>query len=335
MLARFRMTARVPAMDQKLSKFTGCLIGVAVGDSLGARRVGSSSVSSEVADLAPRYTDDTVLTIGVADSLAELGEFHYWHMTERLLKLYEQEPWRRYGGTSTRVFRLMRAGRQGFGMLDREFYPEGSFGNGAAARVAPVGLLYHDNPRVLRDVTYHCASITHSHELALEGAVIQACAVALAVLAEPGRIVPSEFLAPLRMITNSAQYQGKLKTVIRFLSEGCSQKDVAEQLGNGRSALNSVTTAIYAALSNSNFKSALLYAAELGGSADTVCAMTGAIAGACHGIEGIPSQWRETVENGAAIERLAKRLWERRMTAERTAAERKDENTAATGSQET
>lgn len=77
------------------------MLGVAVGDSLGTRRVGTASTRGQIADLAPRYTDDTVLTIGVAASLAELGEFHYWHMTETLLRLYEREPWRRYGSTIT------------------------------------------------------------------------------------------------------------------------------------------------------------------------------------------------------------------------------------------
>ena len=70
------MTARKPAfrafpfMDKILSKFMGSFIGTAVGDSLGARRAGSPAVV-EVADLSPRYTDDTTLTIAVAESLVE------------------------------------------------------------------------------------------------------------------------------------------------------------------------------------------------------------------------------------------------------------------------
>jgi ADP-ribosyl-[dinitrogen reductase] hydrolase len=52
---------------------------------------------------------------------------------------------------------------------------------------------------------------------------------------------------------------------------------------------------------------------SLGGDADTIGAMTGAIAGACYGIEGIPSQWRETVENREYIENLAKNLWKIKM----------------------
>lgn len=299
-------------MDKILSRFTGCIVGTAVGDSLGARREGSSEFV-EVADLAPRYTENTAMTIAVAESLAERGDFHYWHMAELFLKQYEQEPWRRYGHTITRVFRLMRNGKLGFGMIDRELYAEGSYGNGAAMRVAPVGLLYQDDPRMLRDIAYQCAGITHSHALGLEGAALQACAVALATLAEPGNISITDFLGTLRMFAKPGPYQEKLKTIIGFIENGASREDVVAKLGNGSSCLESVPTAIYAFLSHSDFKSAVIYAVSLGGDADTIGAMTGAIAGACYGIEGIPSQWRETVEQQDLLNALARRLWEVKM----------------------
>ena len=296
-------------MEQKLSKFIGCLVGTAVGDSLGARREGSAEFV-EIADLSPRYTDDTALTIAVAESLTECREFHYWHMAEQFLKTYEKEPWRRYGHTLSRVFRLMRNGRLGFGMIDRDLYPEGSFGNGAPMRVAPVGLLYYDDPRMLRDIAYHCAGITHSHELGLEGAALQACAVALSVLADPRDRRTTEFLGTLRMFTKEGPYRERLKAIIRLLGERPSREDVVAQLGNGASSVASVPTAIYAFLSTGDFKSAVIYAVSLGGDADTIGAMTGAIAGACYGIEGIPSQWRETVENRDYLELQARKLWE-------------------------
>ena len=297
-------------VDNKRSKFIGCLVGVAVGDSLGARRKGATGINDDVADLSPRYTDDTAMTIGVGESLVDQKEFHYWHMAGRLIRNYEQEPWRRYGNTVTSVFRMMRHGRLGFGMLDRDICPDGSPGSGGAVRIAPVGLLYHDDPRTLREIAHHCASITHSHDLALEGAVLQACAVALAVLADNGHVIPSEYLGTLRMFTKSEPYQEKLKTIVHFIREGADRRTVVEQLGTGGGALSTVPTAIYAFLANRDFKSALLFAVSLGGDAEAVGSMTGAIAGACYGLEGIPSQWRETVENRGQIEQLGTALWD-------------------------
>jgi poly(ADP-ribose) glycohydrolase ARH3 len=221
--------------------------------------------------------------------------------------------------------------RQLPGMLDRNLYLEGSYGNGAAMRVAPVGLMYHDDPRMLRDIAYNCAGITHSHELGLEGAALQACAVALAVLADPENSSVTDFLGTLRMFTKPGPYQEKLKTVITLLETGASRDEVVAKLGTGGSSLESVPTAIYAFLSHRDFKSAVIYAVSLGGDADTIGAMTGAIAGACYGIEGIPSQWRETVENREYIEQLAKKLWEvkvglRKRSVDETADEMPAEN---------
>jgi poly(ADP-ribose) glycohydrolase ARH3 len=296
-------------MEKKLSKFIGSLVGTAIGDSLGARFEGISGLQ-EVKEIGPRYTDDTAMTIGVAESLIEHKGFNYWHMAERFIQNYEREPWRRYGSGPPRIFRMMQSGRMGFGMLDRDLYPGGSFGNGAAMRVSPVGLLFHDDPRSIREIAYHTSGITHSNELAQEGAAVQACAVALAVLADPRDIRRREFLGALRMFTRPGPYQDKLKLIIRLLDEDPAKEEVVTLLGNGIEALHSVPTAIYSFLANQDFEKAVAYAVSLGGDADTTGAMTGAIAGACYGIEGIPAPWRERVENGKYIENLATKLWE-------------------------
>lgn len=66
-------------------------------------------------------------------------------------------------------------------------YPGGSFGNGAAMRVAPIGLLLWNNRARLKEVAHQASLITHSHILGKEGAALQASAVALAVAEEPDK----------------------------------------------------------------------------------------------------------------------------------------------------
>jgi poly(ADP-ribose) glycohydrolase ARH3 len=249
--------------------------------------------------------------LGVAESLVEKSDFDYHHLAETLIQNYEREPWRRYDSATPRIFRMMRNGRIWEGMLDREIYPLGSQGNGAATRVAPIGLRYNADPKSLRDVAYNAASITHSHPLALEGAAVQACAVALAVLADPLEIRKKEFLGAMRMFTQPGLYQEKLKAIIRLLEADAGREEVVKTLGNSSEALNSVPTALYCFLANPDFESAVIYAASLGGDADAISAMTGAIAGACYGVEEIPTQWRVKVEQHALIESLAIKLWEK------------------------
>ena len=295
-------------MDHNLSKFIGSMVGTAVGDSLGARMEGLAGVQA-VHEIGPRYTDDTVMTLGVAESLVECKGYDYWDMTDRFVRNYELEPWRRYGTGTSRIFRMMKSGRMGFGMLDRQLYPEGSFGNGAAMRVAPVGLLYYDDPRALREIAYHTAGITHSNELAMEGAALQACAVALAVLADREGIKVKEYVGALRMFVKPGPYQDKMKAIMRLLDQHAGKVQVVKELGNGVEAINSVPTAIYSFLANPGFESAVTYAVSLGGDADTIGSMCGAIAGACYGIESLPNRWKEKVENKINIEALAKKLW--------------------------
>ncbi len=294
-------------MDQKLSKFIGSMVGVAVGDSLGARFEGTSGIQ-EVKEMGPRYTDDTAMTIGVTESLIEHKGFNYWYMAERFIQNYERQPWRRYGSGPPRIFRMMQNGRMGFGMLDRDLYPGGSFGNGAAMRVSPVGLLYYDDLQSLREIACHTAGITHSHEHAMEGAAVQACAVALAVQAHSQDIKQKKFLDELRMFTQPGPYQEKLKIIIKLLDGNPAKKDVVTLLGNSTEALNSVPTAIFSFLANPGFEKAVVYAVSLGGDADTIGAMTGAIAGACYGIECIPVEWRDKIENRHYIDQLAIKL---------------------------
>jgi len=103
--------------QQLRDKFRGALLGVAIGDSLGAPFEGMPyiSVSSllALAEEAPgplRYTDDTHMTLGVADSLVAKQGFDGPHMAETFARNYEEEPWRGYGAGPPQIFQLLRRG---------------------------------------------------------------------------------------------------------------------------------------------------------------------------------------------------------------------------------
>lgn len=298
----------VKEREIELSGFTGSLMGAAIGDSLGASREGASDIR-EIRDIGPRYTDDTAMMIGVAESLIAWKGFNGEDMAGRFVKNYEGEPWRGYGWGPPVIFNMIRSGRRWEEMLDREIYPGGSFGNGAAMRVAPVGLFYSGDPQRLREVAYESSKITHSNELAMEGAALQAYTVALALKIRPSHLNRHEFLADLKRFLQVRAYQEKLDILESLLDQDGDREEIARRLGNGIEAFNSIPTAIYSFLSQRDFESSLIYAVSLGGDADTIGAMTGAIAGAYSGVEGIPPGWRESVENGGEIGRMAERLY--------------------------
>lgn len=285
------------------SKFIGSLIGSAIGDSLGAQREGTYGFR-EVTEPGPAYTDDTAMMIAVAESLIECNGFDGAHMARLFVKNFEREPWRGYGPGPPRIFEMIKSGRKWDENLDRELYDGGSFGNGAAMRVAPVGLFYYNDPEKLREVSCQSSRITHSHPLGMEGAALQAYTVSLAIREE------WDFPEKLKEFTRADVYRKKIEVLEKLLDKKEDRERVVRNLGNGIEAFNSVPTAIFSFLATSSFKEALIYAVSLGGDADTIGAMTGAIAGAWWGVDGIPHEWREDLENRDYMERLGMKMWE-------------------------
>jgi len=298
------------------SKFLGCLIGAAIGDGLGAWREGRRIAEKEdIASLAERveelaYTDDTHMTIGVVESLIQSRGFDGEHMAQTFIKNYEAEPWRGYGPGPPRVFRMIKSGEP-WDSAANKIYRGGSFGNGSAMRVAPIGLLYSNNPAKLREIAYKSSSITHSHELGKEGAALQAYAVALALNTPSDEEIDREaFLLKLQNFAQTQLYKEKIANTKELLGEQDRARVVAV-LGNGIEALNSVPTAIYCFLKQpKSYKDSVIYAISLGGDTDTIASMAGAILGAYLGIEAIPQEWRLKLENKAYIEDLAEKLWQ-------------------------
>jgi len=125
----------------------GCLLGAACGDILGAAVEGWSAREIERRYGRLRgfldtdrgfgcYTDDTQMALALATSIVEQGRVDAAHVSARYAEFYE--PWRGYGGAAHRVMRALRHGadHRGTGRLQ---FPEGSFANGGAMRIARVG----------------------------------------------------------------------------------------------------------------------------------------------------------------------------------------------------
>ena len=297
------------------SKFLGALVGTGVGDALGAPFEGRYKVKpEEIKTVAEQrevltYTDDTHMMIGVAESLTRANGFDGEDMAYTFIKNYELEPFRGYGPGPPRIFRLIRTG-EAWDEAAQKLYRGGSYGNGSAMRVAPIGVFYYDDQNKLKEVAVKSSLITHTHILGKKGAALQAYAIALATNLEPSvALTPDEFLAKLTDFAQEEVYQQKLAKLKVLLGEPDKARVIAE-LGNGFEAFNSVPTAVYSFLAQPNsFVDAVLYAISLGGDTDTIGAMTGAISGAYLGIESIPDSWRGKLENGLYIEELAKKLW--------------------------
>lgn len=264
------------------------------------------------------YTDDTQMMIAVAESLIDRQGFDGADMARQFAASFD--PRRGYGRGTIAAVRLLEQGHAWDTVGARLFNGTGSFGNGAAMRVAPVALLYRDNPDALRHTVERSAIITHAHALGIQGAILQASAVAEASRVAQGAPFDTEsFLTHLRttLPSNPDQpevFPQKLALVEQLLNRTPTVAEVVQTLGNNVTAQGSVPAALYAFLAHSaSFAEAVIYAVSLGGDTDTIGAMTGALAGARHGVTGIPADWLEALENGAQgrdyIRGLAERLY--------------------------
>src|SRR5262245_48718504 len=225
-----------------LEQFTGCLLGLAVGDAVGAPYEGLSADSifwgyGPPADLIANadqeplyYTDDTEMMIGVAETLAEHGRV----VEEPLCRAFaaNYHPQRGYGRGARLVIEAIAEGGDWRAVAAGHF-PGGSYGNGAAMRVAPVGLLFcHDLDRVMEEARLS-ALPPHLHPLGSEGAQLLAVAVALA--ARPAPLDRRAFYRELRHRARHEEYRWALKAAAR-LRPG----DTVSMLGNSLPAHRSV-----------------------------------------------------------------------------------------------
>lgn len=306
-------------------KFVGAFLGTFVGDALGmpvegwpreaiARRFGQLRDMLPARLGAGTYTDDTEMMIGLAESLLRCGGLDPDDLARTFARNLDLR--RGYGPGTIRVLRLIGQGVPWEEAALRVF-PGGSFGNGAAMRIAPVGCLYYRDPAELARAARLSAAVTHAHPLAREGAALLARAVALAVAADPAQPPDRErYLAELQLtlLPEGAEYLGLLDRLARLLRSRPAPDEVIRELGNDVRITHSVGTALYSFLAHiGSFEEAVVYAVNLGGDADTIGAMTGALAGAYHGTGGIPVRWLERLEEGprgrSYVEHLARRLW--------------------------
>ncbi|MGD2206059.1 MAG: ADP-ribosylglycohydrolase family protein, partial [Anaerolineae bacterium] len=138
-------------MGELTSKFLGGMIGSALGDAIGEmafRRPSQAGLRAWIGQ-AERlvYTDDTAMALGLAESLAEVGGVDPQRLGDTFRANFVQEPWRGYASGPPTVFALVE--RQGMTYVEAArslFGGEGSFGNGATMRIAPLGLFFHGAP---------------------------------------------------------------------------------------------------------------------------------------------------------------------------------------------
>jgi ADP-ribosylglycohydrolase len=210
---------------------------------------------------AARFTDDTVLTVAVAESI-----LHGEDLTDCLRRYARLYPGAGYGGTFAAW------------ALSESREPYGSWGNGSAMRVSPVGFAYDMLDEVLVRARW-TAEVTHNHPEGVKGAQAVAAAIFLA-----------------RTGNNKAEICRVLQAKFHYDLSG-SVEALRPTHGFDVSCRGTVPAALLAFLDSTDYESAVRLAVSLGGDCDTLACIAGGIAQAYYG--GVPPDIRE-----AALARL-------------------------------
>lgn len=195
------------------------------------------------------FTDDTILTVAVADVLLHGGSY-----VDAFKRFYRRYP-NPCGGYGARFQSWVSASNS---------EPYNSWGNGSAMRVSPVAYVHQDLDNVLK-IAKQTAAVTHNHPEGIKGAQATAAAIFLARQGKSKAAIKQ--YVETQFGYNLSRSLDTIRPSYRF-NESCQ---------------GTVPEAIIAFLESANFTDAIRNAVSLGGDADTLTCITGSIAEAFYG----------------------------------------------------
>lgn len=222
------------------------IIGAIAGDIIGSVYEWNNIKTTEFRLLNPDcdFTDDTVLTMAVADCLLNKKDF-----AQTIWEYGRKYRGRGYGGNFAKW------------LQNDNPKPYGSFGNGSAMRVSAVGFAF-DNLEMVLEISKQSAEVTHNHPEGIKGAQAVASAIFLSRSGKSKKEIRNYI---------SATFNYNIDFTIDNIRPSYNFNETCQ---------DSVPQAIVAFLESSNFESAIRLAISIGGDSDTIACISGGIAAA-------------------------------------------------------
>jgi ADP-ribosyl-[dinitrogen reductase] hydrolase len=301
-------------MDDSKDRFRGCLVGLAVGDALGAAAefMTEEAVRATYGQLtdyvstrwwrAGEYTDDTSMALCIAESLAEHVDVNLEDIADRFIRWMLTDG-RGIGNQTAAVLSRAQAGEDctAASLAVWEESGRSAAGNGGVMRCAPVALPHcHGHAALIRHSRETCR-LTHSDPRCEWSCV--AVNIALAGLIAGRESAIGDARSAVRGM--SPELDTALEQALEVPVDGM-RVDGPDQ------GYTIVTTQIaFAALASGRpFEDALIEVVSKGGDADTNGAVAGALLGARDGYRAIPARWRDSLLNRDHIIAVADNLWQ-------------------------
>lgn len=292
-----------------LERYRGCLLGLACGDAVGTTvefmprgtftPVTGMTGGGPFALRAGQWTDDTSMALCLAESLLARDGFDARDQMDRYVA------WWRNGhlsatGTYFDIGKTVRAALQryvGDGNPWAGSTAPRTAGNGSLMRLAPVVLRWFPDAVAIDRHAADSSRTTHAAAEAVEACRLFADRLARALrgLARDAILARGDFETP--------------EPAVAAIADGGWRTRSEDTINGNGYAITSLEAALWCFANTTSFADAVLRAANLGGDADTTAAITGQIAGAHYGVQGIPADWLTKLHDRALIERIADGLY--------------------------
>jgi len=273
----------------------GLSVGDAIGEALNYRyeEVRERADFSLFRDGTVRYTDDTEMALAIFKVLELTQSIDEDSLALAFASRFRRDPDRGYGRMARRILREISQGEP-WEPLSRNAFGGGSFGNGAAMRVAPIGGYFFEDLERVVEMAERSARVTHYHAEGIAGAIAVAVAVAVAteLRDQTPRFVSTKIWDEVLVRTPSGEVRDRIGVARGLETAGAA--DAARRLGNGSqiSAPDTVPFCLWSACRClEDYREAILSTIEVGGDCDTNAAIVGAIVAAYRGEEAIPADW--------------------------------------------
>lgn len=303
-----------------VDRFRGCLLGLAAGDALVMPVEGYTSEEikakfGEVVDMMPaqeghfhagleagQYTDDTLETLLLAESMIESSGFSAERFSEKL---------REWGN----VWHLDESASRGAGLATKSSVESLIVGTswkesgamiptcGSAMRTAPIGMVYRCDLSIVSGYANLQSLPTHCSPAARAGSVAVAVAIALCINGFPKKTVLHTACNLARKVDK--EFADRLAWIESLL--GFEPEKALAAIGNSPEVSETVPAAFYCFLKFTP-EEGLIAAASGGGDTDSIASIAGSLFGALEGSSWIPERWLTCLESRERIEKASEGL---------------------------
>lgn len=281
------------------------LDGIALGDCFGQtffvpdETARQRIKNREILNKQWRFTDDTVMAIGIYCVLEKYGKINQDELARVFAKNYALDWHRGYGGMAHSILSSIGEGQDWREAASGVFDGMGSMGNGAAMRVAPIGAYFADD---LDKVLYYArasAEVTHAHIEGIVGAMAVATASALLLNKKLGCYSGEgkDFLRDVAEKLPESDTKYKILSALSIKKENRIDS-VVSMLGNGMklTAQDTVPFCLWcAAYFYISVEEALWTAVSALGDRDTICAIVGGMVSLF--ADELPQKWLSYMEH--------------------------------------